>query len=100
MIGLKQILQRKFGEDTAHPALCIECGHYRATGRAVSRECQQRAYFETQAKMRRASQAWRDTRPHAPKAGSSPGRASEPLSEVAANSPICARSVRGTTKPR
>ena len=54
----------------------------------------------TQAKTRRASQAWRDTRPHAPKAGSSPGRAPAPLSGLAANSPICARSVRGTRKPR
>src|SRR5258705_11014290 len=53
---------------------------------------------QTQAKTRRASQAWRDIRPRAVKAGLSLGQEPEPLSGPAANSPMCARSVRGTRK--
>src|SRR6266498_5045672 len=53
----------------------------------------------TQAKTRRAPQAWRDIRPRAAKAGLFPSQAAEPLRVLAANSPICARSARGTRKP-
>src|SRR5215467_10866428 len=49
---------------------------------------------QTQAKTRRASQASRDIRPRAVKAGLSLGQEPEPLSVAAANSPKCARSVR------
>src|ERR1019366_7168913 len=55
--------------------------------------------LQTQAKTRCASQAWRDIRPRAVKAGLSPSQAPEPLSEPAANFPMCARWVRGTRKP-
>src|ERR1039458_10176881 len=59
--------------------------------------------LQTQVKTRRASQAWRDIRPRAVKAGLSPSQAPEPLSVPAANSPANfptpARSVRGTRKP-
>jgi hypothetical protein len=50
-------------------------------------------------KTRRASQAWWDIPPRAAKAGRSPSRAPEPPSGLAANSPMCARLVRGTMKP-
>src|SRR5436189_5777278 len=54
---------------------------------------------QTQAKTPRASQAWRDIRPRVVKAGLSPSQAPAPLSVPAANSLMCARSVRGTRKP-
>jgi hypothetical protein len=72
----------------------------RKMGRPVASRAIELLPLRTQAKTHRASQSWRGTRPHAPKAGSSPGRAPEPLSGLAANSPICARSARGTRKPR
>src|SRR5947207_13471495 len=54
---------------------------------------------QTQAKTHGASQAWRDIRPRAVKAGLSLGQEREPLSGPAVNAPTCARSARGTRKP-
>src|ERR1039458_5502398 len=71
----------------------------RKIGRPVASRATELLPLRTQAKTRRASQAWRDIRPRAAKAGSSPGLALETLSGLARNPPMCARWIPGIVKP-
>src|ERR1039458_1618448 len=71
----------------------------REMGRSVASRATELPPLRTQAKTRHASRTWRGTQPHSPKAGSSLGRALEPLSGMAADSPMYARSAPGTRKP-